>query len=101
MPVDLVLTPGVMVSAMCVRERLFSHGSSSVRRKQVSEDMKRKNVPLFITCLEEERASRHISGTVNKGGEDRIRYKGEGGGPEKGEEVEGVTGEKKHGDLKV
>lgn len=31
---------------MCVRERLFSHGSSSVRRKWSSRDMKQK--PLLV-----------------------------------------------------
>lgn len=52
------------VCAACVRERFFSHGSSSVRRKYSSQDMKKKekkNWQLFITCLQTaDQAETHI-----------------------------------------
>lgn len=34
----------VIMSAMCVRERFFSHGSSSVRRKWSSQDTEQKTL---------------------------------------------------------
>lgn len=43
------------VCTACARERFFSHGSSSVRRKYSSQDMKKKKKKpwqLFITCLQ-------------------------------------------------
>lgn len=58
----------VGMSAVCVRERFFSHGPSSVRRKTRSQDTKLE-LSIVIYNLSGDGPPRvdGISGTVNRG----------------------------------